>query len=420
MRESSQTLLIPILLLLPFLILEKIHGAYLVENTILEMDILSSVNSGITNAVKDFLGLSISSIWMASNVVTFQLETIIFTCLILFIIIEFYSDLSYSIVHKFNFIWNKQIINFSNEDINLFYIFTQTTSSFINLFPVLLIPAAIIGVADATIGIVLLIHLFVHLLQHIKHIKKTGFLEHILATTAQHRSCHFINPKYMDMKHYPFFIIIDKFFHTLKKKLEATFTVFTIRKSALALQQVRINFEYLRPLISEARSAEKWKNRFLFWFKPTSGRTVNFEENYSVNKMINESVFDEYRNKASSKLVYRCISQALITLLFVSFCFYNIALKSLPIIIILGLFVFLIICDYTELMDAQRFSVYWERLHFLFGLGTLYFFEDWFGLNSLFPTGNYISICYLLLSLAMAVHFVSFQFKIKKVIILNV
>jgi hypothetical protein len=77
MREYSQTLLISILLLLPFLILEKIHGAYLVENIILEMDILSSVNSGITNAVKDFLGLSISSIWMASNVVTFQLETII-------------------------------------------------------------------------------------------------------------------------------------------------------------------------------------------------------------------------------------------------------------------------------------------------------------------------------------------------------
>jgi hypothetical protein len=55
MREYSQTLLISILLLLPFLILEKIHGAYLVENIILEMDSLSSVNSGITNAVKDFL-----------------------------------------------------------------------------------------------------------------------------------------------------------------------------------------------------------------------------------------------------------------------------------------------------------------------------------------------------------------------------
>jgi hypothetical protein len=57
-------------------------------------------------------------------------------------------------------------------------------------------------------------------------------------------------------------IIIDKFFHTLKE-IRSVYC-FTIRKSALALQQIRINFEYLRPLISEARSAEKWKNRFFF------------------------------------------------------------------------------------------------------------------------------------------------------------
>jgi hypothetical protein len=55
MREYSQTLLIPILL--------YCHSSFWKntwriprENTILEMDILSS-NSGITNAVKDFLGL---------------------------------------------------------------------------------------------------------------------------------------------------------------------------------------------------------------------------------------------------------------------------------------------------------------------------------------------------------------------------
>jgi hypothetical protein len=71
--RDKKKLLIPILLTaIPHS--GKIHGAYLVENTILEMDSLSSVNSGITNAVKDFLGLSISSIWMASNVVTFQLK----------------------------------------------------------------------------------------------------------------------------------------------------------------------------------------------------------------------------------------------------------------------------------------------------------------------------------------------------------
>jgi hypothetical protein len=57
---------------------------------------------------------------------------------------------------------------------------------------------------------------------------------------------------------------------------------FTIRKSALALQQIRINFEYLRPLISEARSAESGKIDFFFVLNQRW--TVNFEENYLVNK----------------------------------------------------------------------------------------------------------------------------------------
>jgi hypothetical protein len=122
-EEYSQTLLIPILLFLPFLILEKIHGAYLVENIILEMDILS-VNSGITNAVKDFLGLVFPLFgWLLMWLLFSWKLSFYFSNT--FIIIEFYSHLSYSIVHQFNFIWNKQIINFSNEDINLVYIFTD-------------------------------------------------------------------------------------------------------------------------------------------------------------------------------------------------------------------------------------------------------------------------------------------------------
>jgi hypothetical protein len=61
------------------------------------------------------------------------------------------------------------------------------------------------------------------------------------------------------------------------------------------LQQIRINFEYLRPLISKARSAEKWK--IDFGFQPISGDTENYEE----NKMINESF--EYRNSLQSSFI---------------------------------------------------------------------------------------------------------------------
>jgi hypothetical protein len=108
------------------------------------MDSLSSVNSGITNAVKDFFGLSISSIWMASNGY-FSVETIIFTCLILLSSLNFIVICPIlSSISSISYGTNKLLILVMK--ILIFYIFTQTTSSFINLFPVLLIPAAIIGV----------------------------------------------------------------------------------------------------------------------------------------------------------------------------------------------------------------------------------------------------------------------------------
>ena len=62
---------------------------YQVENTTPKTDSVSRVNFGIINVVKDVLGLSITSIWMASTVNTFHLETSIFICLVFFIIIDF-------------------------------------------------------------------------------------------------------------------------------------------------------------------------------------------------------------------------------------------------------------------------------------------------------------------------------------------
>jgi hypothetical protein len=70
-------------------------------------------------------------------------------------------------------------------------------------------------------------------------------------------------------------------------------------------------------------------------------------------------------------------------------------------------------------MDKNRFSVYWETVRFLFGLAILYYFGDWFGLNSLFLEGNFIVVSYLLLSLVMTVYFLSFEFKAKNVALLN-
>jgi sterol desaturase/sphingolipid hydroxylase (fatty acid hydroxylase superfamily) len=422
MEEYGKILLIAMPLFLVLIILEKIYGAYKGEDSVPLMDSVSSVSSGITNAVKDVLGLSITFIsygWMLSKMAVFHMEATIFTYIVAFIIIDFYGYWTHRIAHQVNFFWNKHAIHHSSEEFNLACALRQTVSSFINLFTFLLIPAAIIGVPTSVIVITLPIQLFSQFWYHTKHIKKMGFLEHILVTPSHHRVHHAINPEYLDKNHSQIFIIWDKLFNTFQAELETAPPVFGITRPAQTWNPIRINFQHLSLLISDAWRAENWKDKFTIWFKPTGWRPEHFEEKYPVKKITNIYDFDKYGTIASSKLVYWSISQALITLLFVSFFFANIGTIDLPFIFIYGLFVFLTIYSYTELMDESPFSVYWETIRVLFGLGILYYFGDWFGLNSVFAVGNSIIMAYLLLSLGMAIYFVAFEFKTKKSALAN-
>jgi sterol desaturase/sphingolipid hydroxylase (fatty acid hydroxylase superfamily) len=422
MEEFGKILLIAMPLFLLFIILEKMYGVYKGEDSVPLMDSVSSVSSGITNAVKDVLGLSITFIsygWMVSNMAVFHLEATIFTYLVAFIIVVFYGYWTHRINHQVNFFWNKHTIHHSSEEFNLACALRQTVASFINLFTFLLIPAAIIGIPTAVIVITLPIQLFLQFWYHTKHIKKMGFLEDILVTPSHHRVHHVINPEYIDKNHSQIFIFWDKLFHTFQEELQGIPPVYGITRPAQTWNPIRINFQHLGLLISYSWRAENWKDKLTIWFKPTGWHAENFEEKYPVNKITNVYAFDKYGTEASSTLIYWSITQALVTLLFASFFFYNIAAIGLPVISIYGLFVFLTIYSYTELMDKNRFSVYWETVRFLFGLAILYYFGDWFGLNSLFLEGNFIVVSYLLLSLVMTVYFLSFEFKAKNVALLN-
>ncbi|MEZ7504882.1 sterol desaturase family protein [Flavobacterium sp. Arc2] len=423
MEEYGKILLIAMPLFFVLIVIEKIYGTYKGEDNVPLMDSVSSISSGITNAVKDVLGLSITFIsyeWIVSKIAIFHLEANILTYLVAFVIIDFYGYWIHRIAHQVNFFWNKHAIHHSSEEFNLACALRQTVSSFVNLFTFLLIPAAIIGVPTTVIVITLPIQLFLQFWYHTKHIKKMGFLEYILVTPSHHRVHHAINPEYIDKNHSQIFIIWDKLFNTFQEELEAVPPVFGITRPAQTWNPIRINFQHLSLLISDAWRAENWKDKFTIWFKPTGWRPENFEEKYPVTKITNVYAFDKYGTKASSKLIYWSIAQVLMTLLFVSYLFNNIGQIGLPTIFIYGLFIFITVYSYTELMDESRFSVYWETIRFLFGLGIIYYFGDWFGLNSLFAWGNYIVISYLLLSLVISIYFVALEFKTKNTALLTV
>lgn len=408
MEEYGKILVYVMPIFLILIIIEKLYGHYKGENTSPNMDSVSSVSSGMVNSVKDVLGISVTLVsydWMVSKIAIFHLEANILTYVIGFIVIDFYGYWSHRLSHQINFLWNKHAIHHSSEEFDLACALRQTVSSFVNLFTFLLIPAALIGVPAKVIAITIPIHLFLQFWYHTKHIKKIGFLEKILVSPSHHRVHHAINPEYLDKNHSQIFIIWDKLFGTFQEELESAPPVFGITRPAQTWNPIRINFQHLWLLITDAWRAENWQDKFTIWFKPTGWRPENFEIKYPVKKITDVYNFEKYGSIYSKKLIYWSIFQAAITLLLITYMYNSIAIIGLPNVFIYGAFIFLSVYSYTELMDARKISMLWESIRFLFGIGLIFYFGDWFGINQLFPFATYLIAAYLILSLVVTLYF---------------
>jgi sterol desaturase/sphingolipid hydroxylase (fatty acid hydroxylase superfamily) len=420
MKEYAAVLVIAMPLFLALILIEKLYGYYKGEDSAPIMDSVSSISSGIINSLKDVLGLSVTLLsyeWMSQNLALFQQEISITSIIIAFIAIDFYGYWSHRLAHQINFLWNKHAIHHSSEEFNLSCALRQSISSFVNLFTFLLIPAAILGVPAKVIAITLPIHLFLQFWYHTKHIKKLGFLEQIIVTPSHHRVHHAINPEYMDKNHGQIFIFWDKLFGTYQEELDSVPAVFGITRPAQTWNPFRINFQHLWLLISDAWRAENWKDRFTIWFKPTGWRPENFEEKYPVTKISNVYSFNKYGTQHSNILMYWSSIQMFVTLGLVSYLYLSIAQMELQNIFIYGTFIFISVYSYTELMDTNNYSLFWESVRFVFGIGIISYFGNWFNIDASIPFGTHIVISYLVISLGVNIYFVSSGFKSEKLAI---
>jgi len=402
----------PIFLVL--IVIEKIYGYYKGEDTVPLMDGISSLSSGITNATKDVLGISLTLIsynWFVSKVALFTIENTFLTYAIAFIVIDFYGYWTHRWSHQINIFWNKHAIHHSSEEFNLACALRQSISSFVNLFTFLLLPAAFFGVPSIVIATVLPIHLFLQFWYHTKHIDKMGFLEKIIVTPSHHRVHHAINKEYLDKNHGQIFIIWDKLFGTFQEELDAVPPVYGITRPAQTWNPIKINFQHLWLLCKDAWRAEKWVDKLKIWFMPTGWRPEHFEEKYPVQKIEDVYHFEKYNPIHSERLKYWSLFQLFATLGLVSYFFANIGTLAPTQLLLYGLFVFITIYSYSELMDTNKTALLWEVLKVTFGFGCLYFFNDWFGISNNIPFGNLLISIYLLFSLMVTFYFVNQEFK---------
>lgn len=414
MEVYGKILIIAMPCFLALIIIEKLYGYYKGIDHAPLMDSISSISSGMTNATKDILGLSISILtyeWMVSKLSLFTIQESTLAYIIAFIAIDFQGYWTHRWAHQINIFWNKHAIHHSSEEFNLSCALRQSVSQFFNLFTFLLLPAALLGVPAKVIAITLPIQFFVQFWYHTRYINKMGFLEKIIVTPSHHRVHHAINPEYMDKNHSQVFIIWDKLFGTFQEELPEVPAVFGITRPAETWNPFKINFQHLWVLIKDAWHAEKFSDKLKIWFMPTGWRPEGFDEKYPIHKIENVYEFQKFGTNNSKTLIGWSLTQLLITLLLITYMFDNIAKIGIPGIFIYGFFIFTTVYSYSELMDKSNYASLYESIRFLFAIAIVYLTGSWFKIDDFIPFGTTIVMGYLTLSLLISMYFNFIEFK---------
>ena len=408
METYGKILLIAMPAFLVLILLEKWWGIRKGNDTIRTMDMVSSLTSGITNSTKDVLGLSIAVLsydWMVTHWAIFQIEASVLLYIIAFFALDLTGYLVHRIDHEFNFFWNAHIIHHSSEDFNLACALRQSISTFVRLFTIFLLPAAILGVPTEVIAVVAPLHLFAQFWYHTQHINRMGWLEHIIVTPSHHRVHHAINPEYLDKNYGQIFIFWDKWFGTYQEELPNVKPVYGITRPVRTWNPIKINFMHLWLLIQDAWRANSIKDKLRIWFMPTGWRPADVAEKYPVFKIEDPYHFEKYETKAGPFFSTWVWIQLGLLLLFISYLFGNIATIGSPGMFYYGLFIYVFVYAFTELMDGNPNAWGWELLKFTLGIYFLITTNGWFGLGTIMPVMPYIIGAYLLLSFILTIYF---------------
>lgn len=382
------------------------------------LDSVSSFSSGITNVVKDVLGIGISVItyeWLVQRVaLTHLAANSVWAFVIGFIVVDFQGYWIHRWSHEINFLWNRHIIHHSSEEFNLSCALRQSVSSFINYFTILLLPAALLGVPTVVVAVIGPLHLFLQYWYHTQLINKMGILEYILVTPSHHRVHHAMNKEYLDKNYGQIFIFWDKWFGTFQEELPDVPPVYGVTRPVRTWNPIKINFQHLWLLIQDAWRTRNWLDKIKVWFMPTGWRPADVVDRYPVDSIKDVYNFEKYDTKASRALIAWSWVQMFFNYFLLTYFFASLTKIGSPGIFYYGGFLFLAIFAYTELMDRNPYAVWLEGIKSALGLYLIYQAGgDWFGANQNWGAWfTYLVGAYFVLSVVMTVLFVEREIKV--------
>tara|TARA_R110000868_G_scaffold215040_1_gene465121 strand:+ start:647 stop:1918 length:1272 start_codon:yes stop_codon:yes gene_type:complete len=415
MEAYANALLYAIPFFILLLIIEISYGFFVKNQTYKVMDTVASISSGLTNIIKDSLGLAfviISYPFLYDTLAIIEIKATWLVWLLAFIFIDFAGYWNHRLSHKINIFWNQHVIHHSSEEFNLACALRQPISNLVGYFSILLLPAAILGVPYKVIAILAPVHLFAQFWYHTKHIGKMGWLEYIIVTPSQHRVHHAINPEYIDKNLGQILSIWDRIFGTFQEELDAVPPQYGVLKPAGTWNPVVINFQHFFRLLKDAlRTSSIW-DKLRIWFMPTGWRPKDVKEKYPIAIIDDVYNFQRYDTPASNGLKLYVVLQMLLSVALLLFMFYNYANIGFTNLIVFGAFVFFGIFSYTILMDRLKIAAFTEGLRAILGIAYILVLGDWFGLNTYLGNGTILMIIYFAITLLAGLYFTFLESKV--------
>ncbi|RPG35538.1 MAG: sterol desaturase family protein [Muricauda sp. TMED12] len=393
-------------------LVEILYGRFVKDQKHNLMDTVSSLSSGLTNVVKDSLGLVlilISYPFLLEHLALIEIKATWLVWVVAFIALDFAGYWNHRLSHHINFFWNQHVIHHSSEEFNLACALRQPISNLLGYYALLLIPAALLGVPNQVIAILAPIHLFAQFWYHTQHIGKMGVLEYVIVTPSQHRVHHAINKEYIDKNLGQIFCVWDRMFGTFQEELDEVPPQYGVLKPANTWNPIIINFQHLWRLIQDAWRTKSYWDKLRIWFMPTGWRPQDVKERYPVTIIENVYSFRKYQPETSSSLKAYALFQLMVTTFLMLFMFYNYSEIGFDGLLLFGAFIFVGIYGYTTLMDRKNYAVWIEVIRGLGGMALIYFTNDWFGINEHFSIGSYMVALYFLVTIFGGIYFTYFE-----------
>lgn len=412
METYATALLYAIPFFVALLLAEILYGYFAKAQKHRVLDSVSSISSGLTNTVKDSLGIGVVLIsypYLLEHMAIFNIQGGFWVWLVAFLAIDLAGYWNHRLSHHVNIFWNQHVIHHSSEEFNLACALRQPVSNLLGYFALLLIPAALLGVPNQVIAVLVPVHLFAQFWYHTQHIGKMGWLEYVIVTPSQHRVHHAINPEYIDKNLGQILCIWDRWFGTFQEELEAVPPQYGVLKPAGTWNPIHINFQHFWRLLVDAwRTRSTW-DAMRIWFMPTGWRPEDVKNRFPVYSIADVYNREKYDTPASVRFKGYMIFQTVFTLGLLMFMCYNYSVIGFEGLLIYGSFVFAGVYGYTSLMDFRQYAVWIEILRSVAGLALIFYTGDWFGLKSYLPWADSLVVAYFILTITGTLFFAFFE-----------